>query len=303
MRLEVQPRRNILTQLIEGLLLERGFVVRSFTVQLTPPTHHFVESYPDLVYTQFEGDHLLSGGQQLHFDFLKPVTKTPTPLVVFVKGGGFRNVHRARYLPALVPLAQRGIAIASVEYRTSNLVKFPQPVEDVREALRYIRAHAIEFNIDPTNVGMWGNSAGATIVTIAGASADEGAEPIRAVASWYGIHDPLRSSKFRASGSPMRATLGPPDDEGGHWYKPSDCIGPQSPPMFLVHGTDDQVVPMEQSVALAETLDEVGVPYELMLIEGGRHDFAQTSTCTDALQHTLDFLYNHLIKSDDSHNS
>lgn len=265
-------------------------MTHSSTVPLGPASHHFVEQYPDLVYAQFRDGQLLPGGQQLHFDFLKPRSSTPTPLVVFIKGGGFRNVHRTRYLPALVPLAERGIAVASVEYRTSNLARFPAPVDDVRGALRYLRSHAAQFNLDPTAVALWGNSAGATIATITGASAPDEAEPVRAVASWYGIHDPLRSPGFREPGSPLLTALGPVEQ----WFTPSDHIRSDSPPMFLLHGTADTTVPVEQSISLAETLTELGVPHELMLVEGGHHDFSEMCTRTDALRRTYDFLQQHL---------
>ena len=121
---------------------KRSYVltVRSVSVPLSAARHAFVQQYSDLVYSRSRGGHLVPGGQKLHFDFLKPLSRTPTPLVVFIKGGGFRNVHWARYLPALVDLAQRGIAVASVEYRTSNVIRLPGPVDDVREAIRFPRA-------------------------------------------------------------------------------------------------------------------------------------------------------------------
>ncbi len=264
------------------------------TVHLSDPTRSFVEHYPDLVYAQYQDGHLLPGGRKLRFDLLKPVSASPTPLVVFIKGGGFRDVHRVPYHPALGRLAERGVAVASLDYRTSNEARFPAPVDDVREALRYLRAHASELNLDPAAVALWGNSAGATIATIVGAAESE---RICAVASWYGMHDPLISAGLRASGSPLRAALGAPDEEGGRWFRPGDHITPGSPPTFLLHGTDDRVVPVEQSLSLAATLAEQGVPHELVLVEGGRHDFAEMSTRTDALERTADFVHGHLLQA------
>lgn len=262
------------------------------SVALGAPSYVFVESYPDLVYQQFRDGGLLPGGQQLHLDLLKPVSNSPTPLVVFIKGGGFRNVHRARYMPALVRLAERGIAVASVEYRTSNLVRFPGPLDDVRQALRYLRAHASEFNIDPGAVALWGNSAGATIATIVGATATV-EEHVSAVASWYGMHDPSITRAFEEPSSPLPTALGPDRDT---WFRPGDHITPEAPPMFLLHGTADSVVPVEQSLSLARTLEEQGVEHELMLVEGGQHSFAQMSTRTDALERTFNFLHSHLAE-------
>lgn len=276
-------------------------MTHSSTVALGSPTHCFVEQYTDLVYSQFRDGALFPGGRQLHFDLLKPVTATPTPLVVFIKGGGFRNVHRARYVPALVALAERGVAVASVEYRTSNEARFPAPVDDVREALRFLRAHADEFNLDPGAVALWGNSAGATIATIVGASAPSEPERVCAVASWYGMHDPLRSPELRAPGSPLHTAFGAPGADGSRWFRPADHITAESAPTFLLHGTDDRVVPVEQSVSLAATLAEQGVPHEFMLVDGGHHDFAEMSTRTDALTRTYDFLHGHLLARVERH--
>jgi acetyl esterase/lipase len=272
----------------------RDPVDHTTTVRRADPTRSFVEHYPDLVYVQYQDGHLLPSGRKLRFDLLKPMSASPTPLVVFIKGGGFRNVHRVRYLPALVRLAERGVAVASVDYRTSNEARFPAPLDDVREALRYLRAHASEFNLGPAAVAVWGNSAGATIATIVGAAVSEG---ICAVASWYGMHDPLISAGLRASGSPLRAALGAPDEDDGRWFRPADHITPGSPPTFLLHGTEDRTVPVEESLSLAVTLAEQGVPHELMLVEGGRHDFAEMSTRTDALERTSDFLHRYLLRA------
>jgi dipeptidyl aminopeptidase/acylaminoacyl peptidase len=117
----------------------------------------------------------------------------------------------------------------------------------------------------------------------------------RAVASWYGIHDPLLSPQFREAGSPLRNALGAED----RWFTPSDHIRPDSPPTFLLHGTADTTVPVEQSTSLAKTLTEQRVPHELMLVEGGHHDFSEMCTRTDALRRTYDFLQRHLVRVDE----
>ncbi|WNY34354.1 prolyl oligopeptidase family serine peptidase [Curtobacterium flaccumfaciens] len=158
-----------------------------------------------------------------------------------------------------------------------------------------LRAHADAFNLDPGAVALWGTSAGATIATIVGASAPSEPERVCAVASWYGMHDPLRSPELRAPGSPLHTAFGAPGADGSRWFRPADHITAESAPTFLLHGTDDRVVPVEQSVSLAATLAEQGVPHEFMLVDGGHHDFAEMSTRTDALTRTYDFLHGHLL--------
>lgn len=254
-------------------------------------THVFVEHYPDLVYSQFLDGSLRPGGRQLRFDLLKPVTAQATPLVVFAKGGAFRNVHRARYLPALVPLAQRGIAVASVEYRTSNEALFPAPLEDVQSAIRYFRSHAGDLNIDPRAVAIWGNSAGGTLAALV---AGRGQDSVCAGAAWYGLHDLELDATHREPGSVPHSAFGDPDDPATRWIRARDAVAPESAPMFLLHGTDDQVVDVAQSLALQEELERLDIEHELMLVEGGRHSFAEMCTRTDALARTFDFLERHL---------
>lgn len=250
-------------------------------------SHIFVEHYPDLTYRQFHDGSLFPGGRRLSFDLLKPVSDEPTPLLVFVKGGGFRNVHRARYLPAIVPLAQRGIAIASVDYRTSNEAQFPAPLDDVRAAIRYFREHAEELNFLPHAVAVWGNSAGATIAAqIAGAGEDD----VCAAAVWYGVHDPGRSESYREPDSVIRAAFGSPDRADSPWIRPSTFVRPTSAPMLLLHGTEDETVDFEQSTVLAETLADMGIDHEFLAVEGGSHSFAQMCTRSDALDRTFTFL-------------
>lgn len=259
------------------------------------PSHVFVEHYPDLTYRQFDGDRLFPGGRALRFDLLKPVTDAPTPLVVFIKGGGFRNVHRARYLPALTALAQTGVAVASVEYRTSNEARFPAQVEDVRHAIRHLRAHADELDVQPDAVAVWGNSAGATIATIVAAAPPDSEDGVRAGVSWYGVHDPALTPAYEHPDSPIRAVLGPGPSEGGRWFQPSDHIRADSAPTLLVHGTADQVVEVRQSLALAAELERQGVPHELLLVRGAGHSFADMCTRTNALARTTSFLRTHLV--------
>lgn len=225
----------------------------------------FVELHTNLVFRQFDRGRLLPGGRQLRYDLLQPLADTPTPLVIFVKGGAFRNVHRSRFVPALMSLAERGIAVASVEYRTSNECRFPGPLHDVKAAVRYFRAHAGELNIDPTAIAVWGNSAGGTLATILAATNGvaeyegngehlEHCSSVCAVANWYGLVDATAFGGSTDPDSPVRALLGPPDGPGDRWFSPATYLGPATPPMLIVHGDSDTVVPPEQSQILAREL-------------------------------------------------
>jgi acetyl esterase/lipase len=261
----------------------------------------FVELHTDLVFRQFDGGRLFPGGRQLHYDFLQPLAETPTPLVVFIKGGAFRNVHRSRFVPALMSLAERGIAVASVEYRTSNECRFPGQLHDVKAAVRYFRAHAAELNIDPAAIAAWGNSAGGTLATILGATNGvaeyegngehrEHSSSVCAVADWYGLVDAKAFGDSADPDSPVRALLGPPGGPDDLWFSPSTFLGPATPPMLIVHGDRDTVVPPEQSQILARGLSARGLRFEYYSVEGAGHSFSQLCMRSDALEITRCFL-------------
>ncbi|GLJ61402.1 hypothetical protein GCM10017576_15310 [Microbacterium barkeri] len=256
-------------------------------------SHAFVELYSGLTHRQFGDAGLFPGGQTLQFDLLKPGTDGDVPLVVFVKGGGLLNNHRSRYLPALVDLAEAGVAVASVEYRTSNQTGFAGSLDDVVHAVHYLRAHAGQLGIDPERVALWGNSAGATLAVLAASTLPDGT--VSAVAGWYGVYDPAADQRYLEPDSPMRLSLGDPADGG--WFRPSSFVRPGMPPVQLIHGTDDATVDCAQSQALAEELARQGVPHDLLIVDGGTHSFAQFCTRTDALARTREFLLAHLTGS------
>lgn len=90
------------------------------------------------------------------------------PLIIWVCGGAFRVVDRAVWVPEMMYFARRGYIVASVEYRTSSEAVFPGALCDVKAAIRYLRAHAKDYCIDPERVVIMGESAGGTIASLAG---------------------------------------------------------------------------------------------------------------------------------------
>ncbi|MGT2462253.1 alpha/beta hydrolase fold domain-containing protein [Sinomonas atrocyanea] len=279
------------------------------TLPTSPGTGQpFVEMFTDMVYRQFDHGRPLPGGQQLRFDFLRPSSQEPTPLVIFIKGGGFRNIHKSRYLPQLLDLAQAGVAVASVEYRTSNVAAFPAQLHDVKAAVRYFRSHAAEWNLDGDAFAVWGNSAGGTLATLLGAtngdraSEGEGEHPehssrVSAVATWYGVTDALAMPNTDMPGSPMSQLFGVPtlqDSEQARTLTPARYIGPDTPPFLIMHGDRDATVPCRQSELLAAALAERGVPFKFYRLEGAGHSFEQFTSNSQALEITRSFLLGNL---------
>lgn len=277
------------------------------TIKLNDPSIYFVELYTDIVFRQFENNQPLPGNKQLKFDYLQPKTDKSTPLIIFIKGGGFLNMYKSKYLPQLISFAQKGFAIASIEYRTSNECNFPSQLYDVKAAVRYFRANAKRYNIDPENIGVWGNSAGGNLAALLGTTNNnpefegqgehlEFSSEVKVVVDWYGVVDMLKMPDT-SPGSLCSLFLGGPVEvewEKAKMANPITHINQSTPPLLIMHGDADKVVPIAQSNLLYQALKEKNKSVEYYVVEGGEHSFLQFSTKTNALSIVCDFFKKHL---------
>ena len=101
------------------------------------------------------------------------------PCIVWICGGAWLEMDKSAHLAYLAGLARSGFVVASVEYRTSNEAKFPKQLEDVKSAIRYLRAHADRFCIDPEHFGVMGESAGGYLAAMTALATDPGQAPCR----------------------------------------------------------------------------------------------------------------------------
>jgi len=189
----------------------------------------------------------------LKMDLIRPVSAAPTPAIVFVSGNGWRSVDRAALIPQLAPLAEAGYLVAAIEYRIIGEATFPEPLKDVKTAIRFLRANAARYNINPDRIGIWGNSAGGQLAGRAGATGDMPefgsdkwpghSSAVQAVVTWYGAFDlSTRPTRSRSGRRTRRPTSQPP-----------------TPPFMLVHGTEDTQVPFRQSEVMHDTLKGAGL--------------------------------------------
>ena len=238
---------------------------------------------------------------------------TRFPLVVYVHGGAWmagdpRRAGAIEDFPALLAsLARRGYAVASVSYRLSGEARFPAAPVDLGAALRWLRSQP-QYPIDSARTLLWGDSAGAHLAALLATACTDplfgavAAEPTpdlcaQGVVGWYGVFD-------------LRTMPGQTDPEAPHWRmlgcfaacgprldqaSPAARVGPDAPPMLLIAGTRDRVVPPDQSIAMAARLREAGVRYELLLLEGVDHSFigpspaATRDATTRAVEATFQF--------------
>jgi acetyl esterase/lipase len=199
------------------------------------------------------------------------------PLVLAVHGGSWRSGDR-RELPELARyLAARGYAVASVDYALAPGATFPGPVEDVRDALAYLRAHAGELGLDARRVVLLGRSAGAQIA-LAAAHASEPLEGVAGVVDFYGPNDLYLAwaepGSILDSRLLLRQYLGGSPAEFPERYDEASALlraGAGSPPVLMIHGTRDELVWPTHQLRLSAKLEAAGVPHYYLALPWATH--------------------------------
>ncbi len=195
------------------------------------------------------------------------------PVIVFLCGGGFTTVDHNVWIPELSWYAKRGWAVASVEYSVTARTRFPMQLEDIKQAIRYLRAHAEELRIDPERIVVMGESAGGYLSGLVGLTGDrreydvgeyqEHSSAVKGVVSFYPVTIPTQFSA-----DPDLVPLSP---DINCYLDLDKLVAENSPPFMILHGTKDSQVPLRQSEALYEALQEKNVRAELYIFEGAEH--------------------------------
>ncbi len=207
------------------------------------------------------------------------------PVLVWICGGAWITMEKAAHTPFLVQLARKGYIIATIEYRMSSTRHFPAQIEDVKSAIRYLRAHAEEFHIDPDRIAVGGESAGGHLAALAGVTGersefDQGdnldqSSHVCAVLDFYGPATFLQENNNTGDEpSPVHMLLG--YDPAKHPDKATKAaalayVSEKTPPFFIIHGQADHVVSVENSRCLADRLEEKGCSFELVEVEEADH--------------------------------
>ena len=238
----------------------------------------------------------------LAMDVLQPKSDKPLPLIVFVTGGGFIMAPRTNWIQQRMKLAENGYVVASIEYRFAPNGRFPQPLEDVKSAIRWLRAHAERFNIDTERVGVLGNSAGGYLSAFTGVTSgstefDKGeyldqSSSVLCAADIFGLSDltvigadfseEVQRGHRSAGATEALWVLGTPTfggKDGGINAHPEEAakanpinyINEKSVPMLLMHGTADTLVSPSQTDLLFQALRAKGIESERYIVEGAAH--------------------------------
>ena len=208
------------------------------------------------------------------------------PCIVWICGGGWLRMDKSAHLAYLAQLAQKGFAVASVEYRTSNEGSFTMKLVDVKAEIRYLKAHAERYRINPDAFGVMGESAGGYLACMAALDMDasleigdylEQSSEVQAACPWYPPTDlatfPHENEKQAAASaeSLMMGFSVMDHPEKAKENSPVSKVTPAAPPFFIIHGNEDKTVPFSQSEELYEVLEKAGCDVTLLALDGADH--------------------------------
>ena len=251
----------------------------------------------------------------------------PLPVILSIHGGAFMGCDKSdmQVMPMLEGL-KRGYAVIAINYRLSWEAKFPALVQDVKAAVRWLRGNAYHYELDPHRIAAWGGSAGGYLASMLGTSAGipeledlgmgnpEQPSNVQVVVSWFGPTDFLKmDEQLAANGfyppedqlhngenSPESLLLGQKITEIPERVKaanPETYIKLGNPPFYLQHGTNDCVVPVQQSINFAKKLSKVlgEDQVKLELIQEAEHADPRFES-PENVKKVLDFLDRYLNK-------
>jgi acetyl esterase/lipase len=243
-----------------------------------------VQAHRDLVY-------VVNGHERHKLDLYVPdKAKEPLPLIIWIHGGGWQNGSKDGCPPLRAGYTERGYAVASINYRLSGHATFPAQIEDCKAAIRWLRAHAKEYQLDPQRFGVWGSSAGGHLAALVGTSGGvkefevgahrDQSSRVQAVCDYYGPTDfmvcvttPGYERRAGIDSAEARLLGGAVMDnqEKAARVNPITYVTQDDPPFLIMHGDQDTVVPLNQSQLLFEALKKAGVNVRFHTIKGAGH--------------------------------
>ena len=232
------------------------------------------------------------------------------PAVVYVHGGGWRAGTPMQFSRHAAAMSERDFVGLCIEYRLCNEASFPAALQDCKCAVRYLRANAERLNIDCGRIGIVGGSSGAHLGALVattpnrnewignGGHGDQ-SDTVQAAVFFNGLFDLPAMWPFGKCNQIMRDFLGKSYDEDTELYRqasPITHVDKNTPPSLLLHGEDDKVVPVQQSVDFCDRLSQAGVVAELIRVSSVGHAwFNRDPYYETCLRQMMDFLTRQLL--------
>jgi acetyl esterase/lipase len=241
----------------------------------------------------------------------------PHPVVLWLHPGGFSAGSKEVMIDLLAPpLIKRGYAVVAANYRLTDEAVFPAQIFDAKAAVRWIRANASRYRLNPEKIAAWGCSAGATLAVLLGTSSkvpeledlsmgnSAESSAVNAVVNWYAPIDLLKiDAQLLELGYPAMHSVGktglfnvvggpgPELFERCEKLNPTCYITAGAPPVYIQHGAQDDTVPLTQSLRLADSLRSVigNEKVALNIVENADH-FSGRHQSQENLAKVIDFL-------------
>lgn len=210
-------------------------------------------------------------------------SQEPSPVIVHFHGGGWMRGARPKNWYAFGPYLEAGLSVVTVEYRLGREALAPAAVQDARCAVKWVADSADRYGFDRNRIVLMGTSSGAHLALMAGLMGAEnsidvpacrGGAKVAAILDFYApvdiaVRHPVtgkRPKSFERWTGGGKAGL-----ELARRLSPINWVSADSPPIYIVHGADDPVIPVAQSRRLRDKLEADSIPYQLRLVEGGKH--------------------------------
>lgn len=236
--------------------------------------------------------------------YLPEQAARPLPVIVWVHGGGWQRGDKSNC--PVIWFATNGYAVAAINYRFSSHAIFPAQIHDCKAAVRWLRANAGKYRLDPEHIGAGGGSAGGHLVALLGTTPDvkefEGpgghagqSSRVQAVLDWFGPTDFLtvgpKETRTRLLGGDAQQ-----NQEKAIKASPMTYVSKNVAPFLIMHGDGDKTVPLAQSEVFAEALQKAGAEATLLVVKGAGHGGAKF-TSPENLKQIEAFFAKHLKPS------
>ncbi len=257
--------------------------------------------------------YVADGGPRQCLDLYLPETEGPFPVLVYIHGGAWLFGSKSDRVP--LDSLRDGYALACLNYRFSSEAVFPAQLEDCKAAVRWLRAHSTEFDLDPKRFAAYGQSAGGHLAALLGTTGQtkafdvgehlEYSSEVQVVIDFYGPVDFLQMDAHRFADGMVHNDPSSPESRliGGlinenldkvQSANPISYLTHQASPFLIIHGDQDRLVPIHQSELLAGALRASGVTVTFHTVSGGGHEDFQSP---DVKALFRDFLAKHLLNT------
>jgi acetyl esterase/lipase len=280
------PAMQLLTPLLAALLVSVGSL---------PPQSAGPKVTPDVVYGHKDG-------LAMTFDVYRPATANGAGVLFMVSGGWVSTwVPPETFVRRIDPLLAKGFTVFAVRHGSSPRYKVPDAAADVERAVRYIKMNASTLGVDPARLGAYGGSAGGHLALLLGLDPDAGNPQARDAV----LRAPSGVAAVVAYFPPvdLRGWTGPnkqfPALEFASELAPSvspiDFVSSDDPPVLLIHGDADKLVPLAHSERMRAGLLASGVTVDFVTIPGGDHGFTNPAHSLRAMELTVSWFERHLL--------